>query len=201
MGGGGHGDARLAQLVWLVLASRQRGALGSALPEAAGEGQRLCSWVHPCGPQTPMPTTPTPGGSFAVCPRARGQEPNVPSPHPLLPSDAEAQTLSPSSLRLVPPSLGFPHTSLDLLGSRLSGRVCPHPHPSAPLRARQLGKHPGSPPTPPTLSPVSGPIQDPRVRVPSHHCPRGGQARPRLRPPCNRATQLCSQRSLCEHVG
>ena len=110
LGGGGHGDARLAQLVWLVLVSRPGRALRRG-EDAAGRGhrksrgrgrQRLCSWTHPCGPQTLIPNTPTPEGSLgAVWPSLRGQKSNLSIPHLLLSQTQESwlpHTASPPGL-------------------------------------------------------------------------------------------------------
>lgn len=109
LGGGGHGDARLAQLVWLVLVSRPGRALRRG-EDAAGRGhrksrgrgrQRLCSWAHPCGPQTLIPNTPTPEGSLGAWPSLRDQKSNLSIPHLLLSQTQESRlphTASPPGL-------------------------------------------------------------------------------------------------------
>lgn len=104
--GGGARGVGLAQLVWLVLASWQRKALGTGEdvagrswggPEDAGGGQLLCSQVRPSRPQTPMANSPAPEASLgSVCP-APGTRSLTPHPQPSA-LDGGVWVPSPSSL-------------------------------------------------------------------------------------------------------
>lgn len=109
-----HGDAQLAQLVWLVLASWQRKALGTG-EDVAGSTQedrkmrkRGGSFVHQ---SIPVASHPRPKKPLSVPPT--GTRNLTPHPH-TPPSDPGVQAPSLSSLPRTheskPPRLRFPHT-------------------------------------------------------------------------------------------